>query len=183
MKDMTLVELYEKGGYKKYPTDKGSDHSYLPEYDKLFKPFQHKKINIFEIGYYKGGSTKLWEDYFTKAKIKVIDINPQDFEESNVVLGNRVIFEQKDVRSLNVEYFKDFIPDIVIDDGSHLLTTQARIIRLMYPIINKGGMIIIEDFNCEKNRRKFYALEIPWKLIDLRSVKGRYDDAFILVKK
>lgn len=180
---MTLVELWEKGGYEKYPTDKGTIHSYLPEYDKLFEPFQDKEINIFEIGYYKGGSTKLWEDYFTKARIRVIDINPQDFEESNVKLGDRVTFEQKDVRLLKAEYFNDFIPDIVIDDGSHLLITQARIIRLLYPIINKGAMIIIEDFNCEKNRRKFYALEMPWELIDLRHIKGRHDDAFVLVRK
>jgi hypothetical protein len=113
----------------------------------------------------------------------VIDINPQNFEESNVVLGDRVTFEQKNVKSLKPDYFTDFIPDIVIDDGSHLLITQARIVRLMYPIINEGGMIIIEDFNCEKNGRKFYSLEMPWELVDLRHVKGRFDDAFILVRK
>ena len=183
---MTLVELFNKGGYDKYPTDKGTDHSYLTVYDELFKPYKNKKINLLEIGYYKGGSIKLWEDYFPKAKIMAVDINPQDFEESNVVLGDRVTFIQHNVRYLSDIDFSDFPIDIAIEDGSHQIRSQARFIRTVYPFMRDGGIIVIEDVNCYKNWRHFYALndiDISYEVIDLREVSGRPDDCLIIVRK
>ena len=180
---MTLVELYEKGGQDTYPTDKGSVHSYLPVYDELFKQYQDKKINLIEIGYYKGGSMKLWEDYFPYAKIRGVDINPQNYEESNVVLGKRFTFIHKDVRALTSYDFKNFSPDIAIEDGSHQMRTQVRFIKTIYPCVRRGGLIIIEDFNCDKNWRHLNEMGIPYSYLDLRDVKGRADDFLIIIKK
>jgi hypothetical protein len=181
---MTLVELYNQGGYDTYPTDKGTVHSYLPVYDELFTPYRNKEINLFEVGYYKGGSARLWEDYFTKAQIKVIDIVPQDYFGSKFIFKSaRVQFEQKDVRRIQRDYFDDFQPDIIIDDGSHLLITVARLIRVAFPILRTGGLYIVEDFNVVKNRRKILEIGIPFEVIDRREVSGREDDVLLIFRK
>ena len=58
---MTLQQLWESKGYNYYPTDKGSLHSYLDEYQKLFEKWKDENINIVEIGSSSGGGLKLFE--------------------------------------------------------------------------------------------------------------------------
>lgn len=172
---MTLVELFKKGNYL---TDKGIDHSYLEIYDILFDPFRNKRINVFEVGYFKGGSSKLWEDYFLNAQIRIIDIEGIPFA------TNRVRFEIKDVKTLTPEYFKYFKPDIAIDDGSHILEEQIHFVKVLYPVLRKNGLLIVEDVNnIDQWKEKFDELRIPYQIIDLRDVKGRSDDVLIIIRK
>jgi len=178
MRQNSLVELFDKGGVEKYDSDKGSRHSYLPIYDDLFFQFKHRNINLFEVGYCKGGSCKLWDDYFSIAKIKIIDIEGDPFN------SGKIQFELKDSNDLTSEYFKDFIPDIALDDGSHDLADQLYFIKIIYPILKKGGLLIIEDVSDIDNQKpEFIKLGIPFEIIDLRNVKGRYDDVLILYRK
>ena len=58
-----------------YYTDKNTVHSYLPVYQKLFG---HKNVkNILEIGIQRGGSIKLWSDYFQNANVFGIDLTDE----------------------------------------------------------------------------------------------------------
>ena len=48
----TLEEIYENynnGGSGAGHGDKGTVHTYIPEYERLFKPYRNKKINILNI--------------------------------------------------------------------------------------------------------------------------------------
>lgn len=176
--NMTLVELFKKGGTERYDSDKGSRHSYLPVYDNLFFPFKHKNINLFEVGYCNGGSCKLWDDYFSVAQIKIIDIEGTSF------VSGRIQFEIKDVMDLTPEYFDDFLPDIALDDGSHHIEEQIHFIKTVYPILRKGSILIIEDVEDIDNQKKeFDKLNIPYEIIDLRHIKNRSDDVLILYRK
>lgn len=179
---MTLVELFKKGGYKTYPTDKGTIHSYLEVYDKLFAPFQNKKINIFEAGYYKGGSCKLWEDYFPKARIRSIDIT---LKHNKVTFkSDRVKVEAKDIRSLKKYYFNGFTLDIAIDDGSHTLWDQIWFISITYPMLRVGGLIVVEDVvEIEGLSGYLKQSKISYRVIDLQDKKGRGDDILVIIEK
>ena len=55
-------------------TDKNTTHSYLPLYQQLLKKKKESAKNILEVGIDRGGSIKLWSDYFTNAKVYGIDI-------------------------------------------------------------------------------------------------------------
>jgi hypothetical protein len=179
---MTLVDLFKKGGFNTYPTDKGTEHSYLKIYDQLFSPYQDKKINLFEVGYYKGGSCKLWEDYFPEAIIRVIDIDLSN--NGTIKHSDRVQFEWKDIRELESKYFKKFPPDIAIDDGSHFLEDQIHFIDIVYPKLRDGGLLIIEDILDINNQiGKFQKLGIPFEVFDLRKKKKRLDDVLIVIRK
>uniref|UniRef100_A0A6M3IMB8 Methyltransferase n=1 Tax=viral metagenome TaxID=1070528 RepID=A0A6M3IMB8_9ZZZZ len=180
MKEMTLVEINKEPGNGFYLTNKGTIHNYLPIYEALFSPLRDKELNIFEVGYYHGGSSKLWEKYFSKAIIKTIDIdNCVPFPESE-----RIILELRDINDIRQEYFSDFFPDIAIDDGSHLLEDQIYFIKTVYPVLKEGGLLIVEDIQNIKNQKVvFESIGIPFDIIDLRKVKGRYDDVLILYHK
>lgn len=62
---------------KDFPTDKASQHDYIPLYDKFLAPYRNKNVKIVEIGIKKGGSMKMWREYFSQeSMIYGIDIDP-----------------------------------------------------------------------------------------------------------
>lgn len=184
-----LLKLNYNG---KYLTDKGRLHSYLPFYDNLFKPLRNDKINIFEVGFQYGGSCKLWELHFPNAIIRAIDIDStfpfiQDAIDINMqtdfTFSDRVRMEFKDSMTLDAEYFSDFIPDIAIDDGSHELEHQIHFIKVVYPLMEKGGILIIEDVqDIDTQRNDFEKLNLHFEIIDFR-LSGRADDVLLIFKK
>jgi demethylmacrocin O-methyltransferase len=174
----TLVELFETG---LYDTDKGSDHNYLRDYDKLFYPYRDRKINVFEVGFYHGGSCKLWEDYFYKAKIKFADIDPDCVFDS---VSGRATLDIIDSMTLTPKYFKNFPPDIAIDDSFHSLESQIHFIKTVYPALRPGGLLIIEDvISLEMFKPAFDELDIPYEIIDRRIEQNRTDEVLLIFRK
>ena len=60
---------------------------YFNIYEENFSKFKKKKITILEIGIAKGGSLRMWKNYFSSdSKIVGIDINPEckKFEKDNI---------------------------------------------------------------------------------------------------
>lgn len=176
---MTLTEL---AGFENNPylTDKGTTHSYLSVYDKLFYHSKNSKINILEIGFQHGGSCKLWEDYFPNAQIIGLDITDENIK---IPGSERVQLIVKDSNTLTKKYFK-VIPDIVIDDASHLLEDQIHVIKTIYPILKKGGMIIIEDVpDIDNQKKEFEKIKIPFLILDLRGERNQADNVLLIFVK
>jgi hypothetical protein len=76
--------------------------------------------------------------------------------------------------------------DFIIDDGPHTLESQCKFLSLYLPLLAEGGMAVIEDVQStdwfatlEQHVSKSYAFET----IDLRGIKGRYDDLVFAVTK
>jgi hypothetical protein len=174
---MTLSELYSSNR-PKYPTDKVTRHHYLPVYDKLFTPYRDKRINLLEIGVKFGGSLKLWDDYFTKATIRGIDVSLMYLK---CRYSNKVSLELINSNQLTDKYFLGFIPNIVIDDGSHRTEDQIHVIKTVYPVLN--GLLIIEDIrDIDKSKGEFDALGFPYEIYDMRfHSKGKIKDDVLLI--
>lgn len=167
-----------------YPTDKEHLHHYLDTYDQLFSPYRFLGVNILEIGYLDGGSLNLWEDYFPYAQIRGIDITDQFRQDKGVPFKtDRVKLEIKDSMTLNADYFKDFPPDIVIDDGCHICTYQHHTVRVIYPVLRAGGILVIEDFGSPEMLLKgFEDIGYPFEVIDLRHY-GKHDNMLLVYRK
>lgn len=180
MQELSLLDLNTRGVAGLSFSDKGTLHSYLPYYDILFSPFRYRSINIFEVGYQHGGSCMLFSLYFSDAKILAIDTDGcVPLPESG-----RILVDVLDIAGITPTYFDNFIPDIAIDDGSHTIEDQIRFIRLVYPVLREGGMLIVEDIqNIDKQKEIFDLLNIPYTIYDLRHIKGRYDDVFLVFNK
>lgn len=130
-------------------TDKSSAwHNYTEIYAKYFAPLRHQPIKFLEIGIYKGDSVKLWENYFSTAKLHFIDINPSIIEYTSS--RSRYHF----VDQSNPSQLKDFAQsiegnfDIIIDDGGHTTEQQLTSFKALFPYLKSGGMYIIEDLHC-----------------------------------
>jgi len=58
----------------KYRTDKGG-HGYTKIYHEIMKENKSNKINIFEIGIFRGSSLRMWEEYFDNKESKICAID------------------------------------------------------------------------------------------------------------
>lgn len=125
-------------------TDKISLHNYHVVYERHFGPLRLEPITLLEIGVLDGASLRMWEEYFTCAKIYGIDIDPRckqyETRRSKVFIGN-----QKDPYFLNKMLRTIGNPDIVIDDGGHKMDEQQLSFKLLFPYIKPGGVYVIED--------------------------------------
>jgi hypothetical protein len=187
----TLIELDRFGPL--FLTDKEYAHGYLNAYDALFSPFRNKALNIFEVGYWFGGSCELWKRYFPKAYIYAIDIAlPRSTARrckakcitTFIPATERVFLSMINIWDLTASYFEDHHPHIAIDDGSHMIQDQVRFIQVTYPMLHKGGLLIVEDIQDIKNQKVvFDALGIPYEVFDCRNGGKEPDSIFLLFRK
>ena len=142
----------------KHDTDKGK-HRYTYYYHKLFKDFRKKKINVLELGIYKGSSIKMWDEYFEKGNIYCIDHLLSENPLTDSVIFNEdtiqelqsysqkilpYICSQNDEDSLN-NIFKGVSFDFIIDDASHFQKESLQSLGILFKKLKKGGIYIIED--------------------------------------
>ena len=199
---MTLREIiakYDINGHEKDGgTDKDTFHSYIELYERLLAPFVDKAITLVEIGIQYGGSMLLWQDYLPKAEFIFVDnvncIHPKILDHLDPD-RTCVLFQDayNDIGADDVDHLAKSGAsggiDFIIDDGPHTLQSQVDFLRLYLPLLNKGGVALIEDVQdvqwfaileaeVEKVEGKF-----AYERVDLRHGKGRYDDLVFIVKR
>lgn len=182
--------------------DKGTDHSYIEVYEELFKDMRFTAKNVLEIGVQYGASLRMWRDYFEKAKIFGIDIDPncQKYEEINpagvapwpeykiqVDILNSTDSKAVNIYRINNQdgtYPVDLEFDVIIDDGSHKTIHQVWTFNLFFPMLKPGGIYIIEDcLNLERDAVIYNMLHDNVQILDRRHVKQRGDDVLIVIRK
>ena len=132
-------------------TDKLFAHHYEYEYERHFGPIRDSELTILEIGIggYEntkcgGDSLLAWRDYFQNALILGIDITDKSFLDTEDRIFTHVCDQSspEQLREMN----KRFGPfDIIIDDGSHIQEHILTTFRVMWPLLNPGGIYVIED--------------------------------------
>lgn len=134
-------KLYSLG--KKYNTDKVTHHEYHNIYDFFLNKFYEKEGSILEIGVQNSYSINMWLELFTKAFIYGADIS---FEKS----GNRFkIFKADQSSPTDLNNLKMELSDknlfFINDDGSHIPEHQILTFNTLFPLLEEGGIYIIED--------------------------------------
>ena len=127
----------------KHKTDKSSmTHCYLDNYEKYFSSWRDKEFVLLELGVAGSASIKTWREYFPKAKVYGIDINP-DCAGEGIFIGSQVdgIFLQKVLDEIGT-------PDIIIDDASHYGPFTIETFKLLFKKISPTGYYIVEDTAC-----------------------------------
>lgn len=155
---------------------------YFEVYDHHFSRYRGKPVNILEIGVFNGGSIQLWKDYFgPQANIYGVDIDPRckQFEEENVhiFIGDQA--DRSFLRQLREEIPR---PDILIDDGGHLMHQQIATFEELYPFVAEDGVYLCEDLHTSYwpewgggTRKPGTFIEYAKRLID--SLNGFYNNA------
>ncbi len=129
-------------------TDVWKWHHYFDIYTRYFERFRDRPITMLEIGVYRGGSLRMWKQYFhPDSTIVGIDIDEScrahEIADRNVFVR---IGSQADPNFL-AEVNGEFGPfDIILDDGSH--KTHHQIISfgaLFREALKDGGCYMVED--------------------------------------
>jgi cephalosporin hydroxylase len=172
---------------KQWGTAKFSTHLYHTVYDELFNKYKSQPINLLEIGLYHGASAILWNEYFDRGNIFVIDIEKRNAIENikNTISMDRINIVIGDAYDLDViNKLPKF--DIVIDDGPHSLESQIKCIQLYYDKLNSGGIIFIEDVQhnswCDE-LKKHVPAGATYQWFDLQPKSGAIDSKIFVVSK
>lgn len=182
---MSLEELVDSSR-----TDKNTTHSYLPLYQQLLESKKETAKNVLEVGVQRGGSIKLWCDFFQNATVYGLDIMPEEEVAEDLKTNPRIV-----VRAATDAYnpeVRDSLShlqfDFMLDDGPHTLESMLSFITLYTPLMADDGILIIEDvqsWNWIENLKN----QVPEHLkkfisiYDLRLNKDRYDDIVFTIDK
>ena len=187
-----IIAHYDINGHEKNGgTDKDTFHSYIEMYERFLAPLIDKPAVVAEIGIQYGGSMLLWQDYLPLANfiyLDNVDAIHGKIREHLDLKRSKLLFEDAYTETA-VAKVKALAPkgiDLIVDDGPHTLESQCQFLSLYLPLLSKKGVAIIEDVqsvdwlaSLEQRVPEGFAFEI----IDLRNVKGRYDDLVFTVAK
>lgn len=172
-------------------TDKNTVHSYLPLYQNLLVNKKENAKHVLEVGIFKGGSIKLWNDFFSNAIIYGIDIINYDLVWDGIKNNDKIVLHTSS-NAYDPDFvsskFKNIKLDFALDDGPHTLESMLMFIRLYLPLIADDGILIIEDVQ-SIDWLNILANEVPEnykkyiRCYDLRNTKNRWDDIVFTIDK
>lgn len=146
----TLSELANK-----YASDKGtiaptSGHHgprlhFTTKYSEYMEDIRFEKLNILEIGVGSGPSLRMWYDYFPNSTIHAIDVVNQNDKNNERVMT--YVCDQSSRTELDemASRVGDF--DIIIDDGSHVISHQQISLSTLFKYLKENGQYWIEDLH------------------------------------
>jgi hypothetical protein len=123
-------------------------HHYFEIYSELFEPLRERPIRMLEIGVFRGGSLRMWKDWFhPDSTIVGIDIDPacSQYAEPNLDIFVR-IGDQTDGAFLKgvADEFGPF--DLILDDGGHTTTQMiSSFNHLFRGALAADGTYLVED--------------------------------------
>lgn len=170
-------------------TDKNTMHSYLETYQSLFESKKETAKNVLEIGIYRGGSIKLWQNYFQNATVYGADWDEKHIPDFVKDLSRvNVLFGDAYSESFITDKISDTKFDIIVEDGAHTYDGVTFVAKHYSKLLAEGGILVIEDvqdmswIDAMKNELPD-DLKNKVSVLDNRHVKGRYDDVLFIVQK
>lgn len=120
---------------------------YFPVYERHFERFVNRPCLFIEIGCGEGGSLQMWKRYLGPyAQIVGLDIAPEAkaFAEDQISVR---IGDQSDESFLQSVLDEFGTPDVVLDDGSHVMSHVAASFRYLYSRISPTDVYVVEDLH------------------------------------
>jgi len=135
---MILKELHDK-----YKAGKGD--FLIEAYERIFKDaIRYTSGNLLELGIWKGGSLRMWRDYFKQFNILGLDRNPKWMIKGEERIQT-LVANQIDIPDLFADKLTKF--DIIIDDMSHVGSLTKQSFRHLFDNnLKPGGIYVIEDW-------------------------------------
>jgi predicted O-methyltransferase YrrM len=149
-KNTWLCHLGASIGTDKSPLNaQGHRHPYTSLYSLLLSQYRFQPVRFAEIGIAMGASAAMWSHFFNNGKIFMFDSdenfikNCQNYNLRNVTCNKMDVFQEDSIRSALTAIGGNL--DVLLDDSTHGIDDQIRIIKTALPFIRPGGMILIED--------------------------------------
>ena len=146
---------------------------YIDIYERYFKRFQERPVNVVEIGVGTGGFMQVLKRYFAHPDSKILGVDASTGNLDKSLTQDVIVGLQQDEKIRN--RVKERMPeiDILIDDGGHLPEEQLPTFNHFMPLIKTPGLYIVEDIQLSY-APKYGGLGKPGTFIEF--VKDRIDD-------
>jgi len=176
-----LWEFYCREPWR-FTTDKGTANCYIEQfYAPLLKGLR-ADISILEIGVCTGGSVVLFSSFLPEAFVVGVDVTdqllsiPRQGENYEIAIGDAY-------NAASVETFGKRRYDLIIDDGPHTPESQLFALKNYSKLLKPGGVLVVEDVQSREIAEAPSAQVPGCEIIDLRPVKGRYDDILVVYRR
>ena len=128
-------------------------HDYGKYYEQFFFQFKEKKINILEIGAFRGNASAAFYFYFPHSNIESYDLFPDLFcftsmRNKNFYLDNssEQMLEEKIIK-------KDKLFDIIIEDAGHYYKDQIITLFKTFKKLRSSGIYVVEELDFPDSRK------------------------------
>lgn len=161
-------------------------HAYTGRYSELFESIRDSSLKLLEIGIGNGSSMKIWLEYFPKAEIFGVDIDPKPVFDP---------IRQRSIRGdqTDIFFWKTFLEkygigwDIIIDDGSHKTDGISTSFAMLWPALKSGGVYCIEDLRTSyldgyQVRGWMRQMDFVKDMLDCINYQCKYPDGYADVK-
>jgi glycosyltransferase involved in cell wall biosynthesis len=118
---------------------------FTPVYSQYMESMRNQELVILEIGVGSGPSLRMWYDYFPNAKIHAIDVVPQSQHNNDRVTTHVCDQSNRDQLKQVMETVGQV--DLIIDDGSHVVSHQQISLGTLFPYLKPKGQYWIEDLH------------------------------------
>jgi len=127
-----------------YKHGAGKGDFIMEAYEEIFNDLKDKQGQLLELGIWKGGSLRMWKDFFPNMMIHGTDRNPKwMIRDEKRIITHQV--DQKDIPKFMSNVVKQF--DIIIDDCSHVGSLTRQSFRYLFDNnLKSGGIYVIEDW-------------------------------------
>lgn len=169
--------------------DKGSVHSYIPFYNKIFNDYGIENISLLEVGAHYGYGIKMFNDFFIDSKIVGIEQDLRTCQNKRWEDIDIRICDATRVDHINKVLQKDENFDFIIDDASHQLEHQVKSFLILNTRLKDGGWYIIEDIRDIRSAEEMFRALLDfggeWNLDvwDFRNIKNRSDDVLFALRR
>lgn len=141
--DGDLAEIYATN--RDYEVHKW--HHYIPLYDRYLSAHRDTPVRFLEIGVAKGGSLQMWRRFLgDRAVLYGID-KRKSCARFDGIFGQVRIGSQDDPDFLASVVDEMGGVDVVLDDGSHVMSHIEASLRALFPRLANGGTYMIEDLH------------------------------------
>jgi hypothetical protein len=149
----------------------GADgHHYAPAYEKYLAPLQATTPRLLEIGlgcdswYGPGRSVALWRAYLPCAHVSVVEVDAACAARASVADVTYVL-DQGDEAAMRALGAGGAPYDVIIDDGSHVMSHQQASLRALWPALAPGGAYFLEDLSTSFVDGYIDSLPTTWDVV------------------
>ena len=143
-----FINQYTRFSKKNNKLIKG--HKYAVYYEMFIKKIKKKKLNILELGSFKGNATASFFFYFKNSFIYSVDLYPDLFIYKSKRIKNFKVdnSSEKELLSLSKKKY-----DLIIEDAGHYLKDQIISLFTLFPKLKKKGIYVVEELDFPDTRK------------------------------
>ncbi len=177
-KGKKFVNQYAR--FSKKNNDLINGHNYSSYYEKYFKKIKNKKLDILELGAFKGNATASLFFYFKNSTIYSSDLYPDLFTYNSKRINN-FFMDNSDKKNFellpeNKKY------DIIVEDAGHYLKDQIVSLFALFPKLKKNGIYIVEELDFPDTRKDMNLSNDKntlYNILNLIKKKKKFSSAYV----